>query len=204
MLMQKVLKCLAPSKVLIYLSDILAIGRDPTDIFQKLEEVFDRFQENQLRVHPAECHWAVKRVKFLGHNFDDRGIPVDDNKFSIFPGFPVPTTPNVVRCFLGFANFYRKFVNKFIQRSAPLETLLKADAKFEWTERCQEAFETLIERLINEPTLVLSNFNKPFVLTADASTFGITYIFGQRDDGSREHVMAYGERGLHPNETWNG
>jgi hypothetical protein len=205
MLMQKVLRGLTPSKVLIYLDNILVMGKDPADMFQKLEEVFERFRENQLRIHPAKCHWAVKRVKFLGHIFDDRGISVDDSKFSIIRDFPVPTTPKKVRSFLGLANYYRRFVNKFSQISAPLRTLLKADAKFEWTKQCQEAFETLKERLINAPILVLPNFSKSFVLTTDASTSGIAYILGQRDDEGREHVIAYGGRGLHPNETrWGG
>jgi hypothetical protein len=198
MLMQRVLKGL---KVLIYLDDILVMGKDPADMFQKLDEVFERFRENQLRIHPAKCHWAVKRVKFLGHVFHDRGISVDDSKFSIIRDFPVPTTPKKVRSFLGLANYYRRFVNKFSQISAPLRALLKADAKFEWTKQCQEAFETLKERLINAPILVLPDFSKSFVLTTDASTSGIAYILGQRDDEGREHVIAYGGRGLHPNET---
>jgi hypothetical protein len=109
--MQKVLRGLTMSKVLIYLDDILVMEKDPADIFQKLEEVFDRFRENQLRIHPAKCHWAVKRVKFLGHLFDDRGISVDDSKFSIIRYFSVPTTPKKVRSFLGLANYYRNFVN---------------------------------------------------------------------------------------------
>jgi hypothetical protein len=103
------------SKVLIYLDDILVMGKDPADMFQKLEEVFDRFRENQLRIHPAKFHWAVKRVKFLGRLFDDRGISVDDSKFSIIRDFPVPTTPKKVRSFLGLANYYRRFVNNLIK-----------------------------------------------------------------------------------------
>jgi hypothetical protein len=191
----------SPSKVLIYLDDILVMGKDPQDMFQKLDEVFQRFRSARLRIHPAKCHWAVKRVKFLDHVFDERGISVDESKFSIIRDFPVPTTPKRVRSFLGLANYYRRFVKGFSQISAPLRALLKADAKFEWTPQCQEAFEKLKGMLINAPILKLPDFNRPFVLTTDASTSGIAYILGQRDDQGREHAVAYGGRGLRPNET---
>jgi hypothetical protein len=201
MVMQKVLRGLAPSKVLIYLDDILVMGKDPQDMFQKLDEVFQRFRGARLRIHPAKCHWAVKRVKFLGHIFDERGIGVDESKFSIIRHFPVPTTPKRVRSFLGLANYYRRFVKGFSQISATLRALLKADAKFEWTPQCQEAFEKLKEMLINAPILKLPDFGRPFVLTTDASTSGIAHILGQRDDQGCEHAVAYGGRGLRPNET---
>jgi hypothetical protein len=143
----------------------------------------------------------VKRVKFLSHIFDERGIGVDESKLSIIRDFLVPTTPKRVRSFLGLANYYRRFVKGFSQISAPLRALLKADAKFEWTPPRQEAFEKLKEMLINAPILKLPDFGRPFVLTTDASTSSIAYILGQRDDPGREHAVAYGGRGLRPNET---
>jgi hypothetical protein len=109
------------------------MGKNPQDMFQKLDEVFQRFRSARLRIHPAKCHWAVKHVKFLGYIFNERGIGVDESKFSIIRDFPVPTTPKRVRSFLGLANYYRRLVKGFSQISAPLRALLKADAKFEWT-----------------------------------------------------------------------
>ncbi|HSN23100.1 MAG TPA: RNase H-like domain-containing protein, partial [Methylomicrobium sp.] len=65
---------------------------------------------------------------------------------------------------------------------------------------CQEAFERLKEALITAPVLALPDFQKGFVLTTDASTTGIAYILGQKDDEGKEHPVWYGGRGLHPNE----
>jgi hypothetical protein len=120
---------------------------------------------------------------------------------SIIRDFPVPTTPKRVRSFLGLANYYRRFVKGFSQISALLRALLEANAKFEWTSQYQEAFEKLKGMLINAPILKLPDFNRPFVLTTDASTSGIAYVLGQRDDQGHEHAVAYSGRGLRPNEN---
>jgi transposase InsO family protein len=136
----------------------------------------------------------------LGHVFDKRGVAVDTNKFSIIQGFPVPNTVKRVRSFLGLANYYRQYVKAFSQIFAPLRNLLKTGVPFVWTEECQAAFEQLKHALITAPVLRLPRFSEPFVLTCGASYKGIAYILGQRDETGREHAIAYGGRGLRPNE----
>jgi hypothetical protein len=74
MIMQKVLRELALSKVLIYPDDILMMEKDPQYMFKRLDEVFQRFLSARLTIHSTKCHWAVKRVKFLAHIFNERGI----------------------------------------------------------------------------------------------------------------------------------
>jgi hypothetical protein len=133
--------------------------KDPQDMFQKLDEAFQRFRNARLRIHPTKCHWAVKHVKFLRHVFDERGISVDESKFSIIRDFSVRTTPKQVRSFLGLANYYRRFAKRLSQISTPLRALLKTDGQFDWTPQCQEAFEKLKEILINAPILKLPDFN---------------------------------------------
>jgi len=70
--MMKVLRGLTPSSVLVYLDDILVLGKTPDDMINKLDMVFQRFRAANLRLHPAKCHWCVDRVKFLGHVFDKK------------------------------------------------------------------------------------------------------------------------------------
>src|SRR5208282_5786357 len=85
-----------------------------------------------------------------------------------------------------------------------MRNLLKQDVKFKWTQDCEEAFEALKTALITAPVLVLPDIRKPFILTCDASTSGVGYILGQKDEGGGEHVICYGGRGLIPNETRRG
>jgi hypothetical protein len=73
-LMLKVLRGLAACTVLVSLDDILIMGKDPADMFKRIDEVFTLFRGANLHIHQAKCHWAVNRVKFLGHVFDKRGV----------------------------------------------------------------------------------------------------------------------------------
>lgn len=131
-------------------------------MFRRLYEIFRRFQDARLRLHPAKCHWAANRVNFLGHVFSDRGIEIDQSKFSIVMDFPVPKPPNQLRCFCGVVNYYRRLIKEFSQIFAPLRGFLK-DAEFLWMPECQAAFDRLKEALIMAPVLAPPDFNRPFI-----------------------------------------
>src|SRR5208282_6851175 len=98
--MQKVMRGLTPSAVLVYLDDILIMGKSPDDMLHKLDLVFQRFRAANLRLHPAKCHWSVDHVKFLGHEFDGRGVSLDESKLSIVRDFPRPRTPKQSKSFI--------------------------------------------------------------------------------------------------------
>jgi hypothetical protein len=182
--MQKVLRGLTPSSLLVYLDDILVLGKTPDDMIYKLNQMFQRFRAANLRLHPAKCHWSVDRVKFLEHVFDGKGISLDESKLSIVRDFPRLRTPKHIKSFLGLCNYYRRFVKSFSQISAPMRELLKQDVRFKWTDDCEKAFQELKTALITAPVLVLPDFRKPFILTCDASTSGVGYILSQNDEGA--------------------
>jgi len=96
---------------------------------------------------------------------------------------------------LGLASYYRKFVERFSAIAIPLTALLHKDLKFEWTNETQKAFETLKEKLIAAPVLLLPDSTKPFVVTTDASDFAIGAVLTQ-DQGKGEQPVAYESRKL--------
>ena len=70
-------------------------------------------------------------------------ISMDPVKLRGIRDWPTPTTVKQVRLFLGFGNFYRKFISYYSDLARPLNNLMKKDKKFEWTTECQEAFNIL-------------------------------------------------------------
>ena len=114
--------------------------------------------------------------------------------------WPQPKTVKQVRSFLGMVNFYKRFVNRYSQRSAPLRSLLAKDAPFQWGETQQESFLDLKSALMSPPILRFPDSSRPYYLQTDASLEGISYLLGQTDDQGRKYVISYGGRGLRPCE----
>ncbi|GBG72566.1 hypothetical protein CBR_g12136 [Chara braunii] len=104
--------------------------------------------------------------------------------------WPRPANIRDVRSFLGLASYYRKFIKNFSAIAAPLTDLTKKDTSFLWTSECQEAFTRLKEALIRAPLLKLPDPTLPFVLTTDASQYGVGAVL-QQDDGNGLQPIEY-------------
>ena len=109
--------------------------------------------------------------------------------------FKIPKTAKQVKSFLGMANFHRKFAKDYALIASPLTSLLKKNQKFTWTLECQQAFDRLKEGLVSAPILAFPTFDKPFILSIDASEYSNGSVLSQIQNG-REHPIAYGGRSL--------
>lgn len=97
-------------------------------------------------------------------------------------------------------NYYRKFVQNYSKLTTPLNNLLCKNVKFEWTDECQNSFDSLKKVLLSSPILSYPVISKILSLTCDASSSAIGSVLGQLDDNGKEHVIAYGGRSLSPCE----
>ena len=106
----------------------------------------------------------------------------------------MPTSAKKTQSSLGFANYYRRFIQDFARIAKPLHQLTERDSTFRWTNECQEAFDRLRKVLSSAPVLAFPDFEKPFLLDTDASDAGIGAVLSQLDEQGREKVIAYGSR----------
>ena len=205
MLMSQVLKGLNWKFVLCYIDDILVFSSNFDEHISHLSQVFQRLRDANLTLKAEKCSFAVDRVIYLGHVITKNGVEVDISKTEKIRSFPEPKNQKQLKSFLGLANYYKGFVKDFSKICVPLNRLLQKDKKqkFEpgdWTDKCQDAFDTLKNSLTSPPVLGYADMNKPFVLSTDASGAAIGYILGQVDETGREQAIAFGGRALHPDE----
>jgi len=100
-----------------------------------------------------------------------------------------------VRSFLGAVGYYRRFVKNFLKITSPLTNLLKKTTKFEWSNKCEEAFQELKRRLTTAPILTLPKEGKEYTIYSDASKNRLGCALIQDDK-----VIAYASRQLKPYE----
>jgi hypothetical protein len=121
---------------------------------------------------------------------------MDKDKVEVIQEWEEPQNVHDVQVFLGFANFYRRFILNYLKQAAPLMNLLKKDHKkaFPLDENAKGAFENLKRAFISAPILRHFDKTKPAILETDASDGAIAGILSQRDQEGVLHPVAYWSR----------
>ena len=193
-LMDLVLAGLQWSKCLVYLDDVILLGTTFGEHLDNIRAVFDRIRQVGLKLRADKCCFLQRNVKYLGHLVGVDGLQADPDKVGKVTSWPVPQSAQQVQQFLGFANYYRRFIQGFAEVAKPLHRLTEHAVNFSWTAECQEAFENLRSRLTRAPILAFPDYTLPFVLDTDASDLGIGAVLSQVSSLGQEQVVAYGSR----------
>ena len=139
---------LARDVCIVYLDDILVMGKMFTEHLDNLQKVFSRLKDDGLTLKLKKCHLMRRKVEYLGHIVSGEGVASDPSKVAAIQNFPIPTDVKALRSFLGLAAYYRKFVPNFSKWAQPLFQLTRQNNQFQWSELCQNAFESLKWKLL--------------------------------------------------------
>jgi hypothetical protein len=167
--METVLAGLQWDKCLVYLDDIIVVGKSFEDMLGNLGGVFLRLPQAGLKLKTKICNVFAKRVSYLGHIISQDGNATDIEKVKAVADWPVPSIVLDVRSFLGLCRYYRRFIRDFASIAKPLHRLTEKGRKFQWTNETQESFEIVRHRLISASILALPDVTKQFILDIDAS-----------------------------------
>ena len=194
-LMESVLAGLTRDTCLVYIDDILVLGRTFPEHLQNLRRVFERLREAGLRLKPTKCHLVHQEVEYLGYVVS-QGVAADPRKVEAVQVFPVPRDLKSLRSFLGLASYYRRFIPNFSTVASRLYALTRKNAAFDWAPSCQEAFESLKELLTRAPVLAFPDFSRDFLLETDASGVGLGAVLAQKGEDGTIRPIAFASRTL--------
>ncbi|XP_073317238.1 uncharacterized protein [Primulina huaijiensis] len=155
-----------------FLALVLDVNRDSNVLLQNIEvvqEYPDVFADD-----------VPEQVAFLGHIVSKERIAVDPSKIEAINQWSIPKTVSEVRSFLGLAGYYRRFIADFSKIALPLTSLTRNAINLEWTIECQQAFQTLKDKLTFAPVLVLPYGTEDFVVYTYASKQGLGAVLMQR------------------------
>lgn len=186
--------------VVAYLDDILVFSKTKTEHIEHVRKVLAKLAAAKLLLKPNKCKFHKEEVKFLGFIVGRHGIKMDPEKIRAILEWPIPTTVKEVQAFLGFANFYRRFVGGYSKIAEPLTRLTKKDLEFEWTPAAQEAFDALRKSFTTAPVLETFEYDRRIVLETDASDFAIGACISQKHETGQLKPVAYYSRKLTPAE----
>ena len=123
---------IASGKVAVYLDDILIFSSQLEEHRKVVREVLARLQKNDLYLRPEKCEFEQEQIEYLGLVICEGKVQMDLIKVAAVSNWPTPRNLRDLRGFLGFANFYRRFIQNFAQIARPLNDLTKKNVPFNW------------------------------------------------------------------------
>ena len=133
-LMEHVLVGLTWNITVPYLDDCIIFSKTPEEHIKRLQQVFQRFREANLKINPTKCAFFQTKVQFLGHVISKNGLEVVPEKFKAVQNFPVPQNQTDVKSFLGLCSYYRRYIKNFAMTARPLHKASETKSSFTWTE----------------------------------------------------------------------
>jgi hypothetical protein len=123
---------IAEGWVIIYMDDILVFSKNRYEHQEQVKQILEKLRQHQLLLKAEKCYFEKEEIKFLGLIISEKGIRMDPHKVKAITDWPTPTTKRELQQFLGFVNFYRRFVKGFAKIAKPLT---KLTGKTDWLWR---------------------------------------------------------------------
>ena len=174
-----------------YIDDILIYSKSKKEHRKHVKAVLQRLREAGLNIDINKCEFDVTEVKYLGLIVTTSGIRMDPDKISTIIDWSAPTCLRDVQAFVGFANFYRRFIKGFSKIVAPLVAKTKKGTSFVWDASCKRAFQMLKDAFVNAPILRHFDPDREVIVETDASDFVSAGVLSQYDDEGVLHPIAF-------------
>jgi hypothetical protein len=194
-MMNYILKDLLDKGIVVYIDDILIYAKNTEQHDKLVEEVLERLAKNDFVISPEKFVWAEKKLEFLGYIITPDGMRMAKDKTEAIQAWQTPQSLRDIQSFLGFANFYRRFIFGFSKICRPLTESTKGDKKdWRWTSEIEKAFVNLKECFTTVPILTHFNPKRQCIVETDATDFVLGAVLSQKEDDDMLHPIAYHSR----------
>jgi len=185
---------------IVYLDDIL-IYSDSLEQHQKdVAAIIRAIRRQGMKLKPSKCEFHQRETEYLGFIINNEGVKVDPIKTAAIWDWKPPTNKRGIQEFMGFCNFYRRFIEGFSRTAKPLYDRTKKDVKWEWGDKEQAAFDELRQKLCSTPVLTYFKPGRPLLVETDASKYVCSGILSQHDEDGKWRPIAYRSKTMAPAE----
>ena len=186
--------------VICYIDDILVSGKDEAAHLQSLDEVFTCLEKHGFRLKLEKCEFLLPKVEYLGHQISSDGIQPLPSKVTAIIEAPTPKNLQQLRSFLGLINYYAKFIPNLATILQPLNSLLQAGKKWNWSVECAQALQEAKSQITSARVLTHYDPTLPIKLASDASAYGVGAVISHIMPDGTERPIAFASRTLHASE----
>jgi len=171
---------IAEGIVVVYLDDILIFTKTKEEHEQVVRWVLQVLKENKLFLRPEKCEFCKQQIEYLGLVISENEVSMDPVKVAGVQEWPTLENKTDVQAFLGFVNFYQRFIRDFSAKAQPLFDLTRSKQVWTWSGKEQAAFEDLKTAVTTAPVLVSPQESDPFRIEADSLDFATGAVLSQQ------------------------
>lgn len=183
---------------IVYLDDILIFSDTKEQHIKHVKQVLTRLRQSKLFIKTSKCEWHTRKTEFLGFIVSPKGVEIDPERVKTIQEWPLPKTVRDIRIFIGFINYFRKFIAQFSKIALPLTKLTQKgpDAArgghaqrreesqaISLSKEAIEAFQKLKDAFLEVPILAHYVVGRETKVEADASGGAIGAIISQKVPG---------------------
>jgi hypothetical protein len=199
-LVHKLLRKYLDKYCVAYLDDILIFTKTLEEHVKIVREILQILMDAGILLKPSKCEFHVTETEFLGYIVSTTGLKMSPHKVKEVLEWKEPTTIKGMQSFLGFANFYRRFIKDYSKIAAPLMELTKKDVTYKWNDAARKAFETLKQAFTRAPVLITFDPDQPITVETDASDYALGAVLSQPGKDGKLQPVAYYSKKLQPAE----
>lgn len=194
---------------IVYLDDIVIYSQNREDHTAHLRQVLERLQRAQLYAKLSKCTFYQHSVEFLGFIVDREGVSMDPARVRAIADWTPPESFRDIQVFLGFANFYRKFIQSYSRITAPLTALLKGSIRgvkhgpFDLPPDALAAFNEIKEAFASATILRHWDPTKESKVETDASNRAVSGILSQLTADQWRPVAYWSRKLTETEERWH-
>ena len=182
---------LAEGWLIIYMDNLMVHSADLTEHIARIQLVLQRLRKHKLGVKLEKCIFCAPQAEYLGLIVGEGQISMDPVKLTAINDWTPPCSVSAVRSFMGFCNFYQKFIPNFSNIIQPLLSLTKKNAAWQWLPDHAASFQTLKDAFLKRPVLHYPDTDLPFFVMTDASLVASGAVLMQKDGNGDLHPCTY-------------
>ena len=184
-----------------YIDDILIYSKSRKEHSIHVRKVLTALREAGLQLDIEKCEFFVTETTYLGLIISNKGIRMDPRKVQTIKDWITPKNVKDIQAYVGFANFYRRFVKNFSAIAAPLIKLTRKSVIFSWNQECETAFQRLKDAFMSDLVLMHFDPEKKIVVEVDASDWVVGGVLSQHDDEGILRPVAFFSKKHSPAEV---
>ena len=161
----------------------------------EMENLLKRLQYANLKLKAEKLHFHQEVVDILGMMWSKGFFSIPDFRIQAIRNYPSPRTPKQCKRAVSFLSYFRRFIHKFAEFSAPINELAKlTTSEFKWTAEHQESFNRLIEQSCNSVKIASPLYDREFYAASDASLIASSFCLWQLDDDGQVFYLGCSSR----------